>query len=761
MGTQSEGSDPRDLERIDGRFELLSEANALLLSTHEPEAVVRIIGERVLRHLGADVFFNYVLDPGAERLRLNACGGVDDRVAKMIERLELGQAICGCVARDGERIISDDVQNNGDPRADLVRRMGVRSYVCHPLRSGDRTIGTLSFGTKIKDAFAPDEIELMRTVATQVSIAMERERAQTELRRAAQEQETLRELAEVGASSMTEIEAAQRILDAVTARLGCGTGALLGLDRDEASLRPLASVGTGEDGLQRYVAALGGEGSALTVSAIASRTPRYVRDTEDRSIVESTRALGRDLGVRAAFAAPLVMRDTVIGTIALGWPEPRALDDRGLSFLESIASEAAIGLSNARLAESERERGRLRQSMLEIHAALLSSLDVDEALPRVMSELVSALHGIGGTINERVPGGWRMRAAEGTTSAILRPGKVFRDSDAPALMQILATRAPLIVEDVTKTETLNTRLVKRTGIRAYATYPLMLRGEVTGAVTIQFGDSHAFTEDELEYMRRVAFAVSLSEENSRLYKAEQALADRLQGALLALPDHVPGIEFARAYHSATEAARVGGDFYDVFELDKDRIGIVIGDVAGHGIDAAVLTSMVKHTIRAHANEAGKTPSRILELTNDVMYKATSTETFVTVFLALLDRRDGTFVYANAGHPAGAIAARGGEVRSLPATGPVLGAVSALPFGESASRLGEGELLFLYTDGLTEARTDGQLYGERRLFDLLSTSAGGSPTEVVSRAVEAAVAFANFQLRDDLAILAVRCTGLTR
>ncbi len=172
------------LSKSEKRFELLSEANALLLSSKDPESMIQIIAEKVMRYLNCDVFFNYIFDEVPDRLHLNAYGGISAEVAKEIEWLNEGEAICGCVALNGCRIISEDVQHNGDTRADLVRLMGIQAYSCQPLHIGEKTIGTISFGTRTKKSFTEDELALMSTVADQVSVAVERARAEEKLREA-------------------------------------------------------------------------------------------------------------------------------------------------------------------------------------------------------------------------------------------------------------------------------------------------------------------------------------------------------------------------------------------------------------------------------------------------------------------------------------------------------------------------------------------------------------------------------------------------
>jgi len=286
--------------------------------------------------------------------------------------------------------------------------------------------------------------------------------------------------------------------------------------------------------------------------------------------------------------------------------------------------------------------------------------------------------------------------------------------------------------------------------------PLVQRDNVVGLIMLDDpGDKRTFNEREIQLVGGIAAQAAVAFENARLFEAQRTIADRLQSALLVLPDSVPGIEFAHEYHSASVAARVGGDFYDLFELNEDHVGMVIGDVAGKGLDAAVLTSMVKNTIRAHANEEGKTPRQILRLTNDIVFKATPSESFVTVFFGILDRRDGRLVYANAGHTTAALLCSDGTASKLPATGPLLGGFANAVFDEAATCLGYDELLLLYTDGLTEARRNSEFYGEQRLFDLLASTTDRRASTLVRSVIEDVMSYSRNRLRDDLAMLGVQ------
>jgi PAS domain S-box-containing protein len=165
------------------RAELLASTTARLLSAEEPQRVVDDLCRDVMTHLGCHVFFNYLVEPAAGHLVLNAYAGIEPAEARRIEILDFGVAVCGCAAAQAERIVSEDVQHGGDERAELVRSHGVQAYAAHPLMARGEVLGTLSFGARDRTRFTEDELALMKTVADQVAIAIDRDRAELELRR--------------------------------------------------------------------------------------------------------------------------------------------------------------------------------------------------------------------------------------------------------------------------------------------------------------------------------------------------------------------------------------------------------------------------------------------------------------------------------------------------------------------------------------------------------------------------------------------------
>lgn len=251
-----------------------------------------------------------------------------------------------------------------------------------------------------------------------------------------------------------------------------------------------------------------------------------------------------------------------------------------------------------------------------------------------------------------------------------------------------------------------------------------------------------------------------SEETLRDSEAQQRyIADVLQETLLAVPRQVLGVVFGHLYQPATMAGRVGGDFYDVFALPGGNVGMMIGDVSGHGLEAAALTSVTKNTIKAFAVE-GQSPDKVLKNTNLVAIHTLQgsevpSRRFVTAFYGVLDPASGLLRYSSAGHPPAIIRRRSGQATMLERPSPVIGVFEDAQYEEGVEHLDPGDLLLLYTDGLTEARADSHFFGEQRLLDLLASDAQCEAVDLPTTLYAEIMHHCGGKLRDDLAIVAVQ------
>ncbi len=303
--------------------------------------------------------------------------------------------------------------------------------------------------------------------------------------------------------------------------------------------------------------------------------------------------------------------------------------------------------------------------------------------------------------------------------------------------------------------------------------PLMMKLGATSVLSVPIADADRgygvmtlcrqaregpFQIADLALAEELGTQVAVAIRVDRLFRRRSEVAEALQASLLprVLPD-VPGIELAAAYMGATEGLDVGGDFYDVYRIPGGW-GLAIGDVAGKGQEAAALTAAARYAIRVIAHWEPD-PVAVLTKANDVLLSEQSGGRFVTANTAHMawHGRSLHVSLGTAGHPGPAVIRSDGRVEMLGGGGLPLGLFPVARPGLEEIDLAQGDLLFLYTDGLTETRSPDMRYYEERLPDELVTLAGRSAAEVVAGVQARAEAFSAGEMREDLTVLALRVT----
>jgi serine phosphatase RsbU (regulator of sigma subunit) len=238
------------------------------------------------------------------------------------------------------------------------------------------------------------------------------------------------------------------------------------------------------------------------------------------------------------------------------------------------------------------------------------------------------------------------------------------------------------------------------------------------------------------------------------YERDLELAAQVQRRVLPKPLIVPGIELAAEMKTAR---LLGGDYYDFFPVSEDIVDVVIADVSGKGAAAALLMPSLAVALRLRAKEL-EGPAEVIKDIDDVVRQVTNPATFVTMFYARLDRASRTLHYASAGHnPPILLRQESGELLPLAESGPVLGILPNAQFFNTAVSLKKGDLLLLYTDGVTEQENEqGEEFSEARLQDVIRRNQEKSAAAIVTQITETVFTFAGTKEQaDDLTIVALK------
>ncbi|MFF4415721.1 PP2C family protein-serine/threonine phosphatase [Streptosporangium sp. NPDC001559] len=346
---------------------------------------------------------------------------------------------------------------------------------------------------------------------------------------------------------------------------------------------------------------------------------------------------------------------------------------------------------------------------------------------------------------------------------------------------VVAADEPLIVTDAAADPRVNDiSSITRMGIGAWAGYPIHAPdGQVLGTVCAVDTVPRAWNEQEIRTLATLARAVTgeiaLREAVRRMsvqmadlrttFRESQALARSLQDSLLppvlAAP---PGLDTAAAYLPAGHGALVLGDFYDLFAVGPSSWCAILGDVAGHGVQAAKVTALARYTVRADAPRHFSPAQVLAQLNSALIAQQIIDQQFLTVVCAIFrDQKNAegigvTGVLSTAGHPSALLRRADGQVEEVRSNGAILGVFPDAGLGSARFTLHPGDALLLYTDGVTEAhppRDAATMFGEERLTGLLADCHGLEAAQIVERISHTVLDFCHHDSADDIALLVLR------
>jgi serine phosphatase RsbU (regulator of sigma subunit) len=486
-----------------------------------------------------------------------------------------------------------------------------------------------------------------------------------------------------------------------------------------------------------------------------------------------------EAGIEAAVAVPLLVPNEVVGLLAVYPPAGRGLSPNERSLLAALAAQLAVSVQNARLHEQatelgteleqvlelERQAARQLRSFYEISRSFAQSLSLEATLEAVATAVVELLEVDAAVI--------RMPDARGET-LVPRALHVAEATLAAPLREVLSEPQPLNGLPRRSLRTGKALVLDAESAGRFAAHrmltpflekgstavvlPIATPNELLGTVELLSLDpARPITRETIDLGLSVAAQAALAIENARLYQHQKEFADTMQRSLLPHEEpSVEGIELGEVY-APSARLDVGGDLYDFLVLEDGRLAVVLGDVTGHGVDAAADMAMAKFVFRSLAREHPE-PARFLAAANDVVVGEIAPGKFITMLYLTVEPNTGKIACASAGHPRPRIVLPDGTVRPLEARGLALGIEPGQEYAEECASLPPGAAVVLYTDGVVEARRDGELYGSERLDRVLVDGRELPARELALAVLDDCRVFGGGDLADDCAIVVIRRTG---
>ncbi|GEM_PF-2623595 len=558
----------------------------------------------------------------------------------------------------------------------------------------------------------------------------------------------------------------QQVVEVIATFFKFDAVCLMTYDRGRNLAHVAASTGLDEDTRQSLVFR---SGDGPVGEAVSSHKPRIVQDAAANDSLSPK--LG-DMGVgRSAVCYPLVVTtefgESVVGILMALFkrvPPGRRQKDR-LRLFDVFAAQAALAVERVqkgmRMNESLSERdARIQQLDIvrEIGEAITSELELNALVDRLGTELKKVLNAQACSVLILDRDGERMKILGYNRPS--REHSVAEHVDAcdHTALDVATSGRPKVLNDIP-----NSCHCKYPGIIAAGegvhhvlSVPMSLWGKGTGAINVFRVNGEPWGDQEIRLLEMLSRFVASGVRNAQLYTREQNIAERLQADLMAPLEHdYPGLEVTAHYEAAWREASVGGDFFEVIDLGGGRYGVVIGDVAGKGLDAAVYMGMTKHMIRAYTADDPEPVALVTKL-NSALNTHTPTGKFVTLAYGLLDTNKGEFTYVNAGHELPFhYRNEDDKLVCLKSTGIAAGAVPEAQYTSETVPFKNGDILVFYTDGATDARGDEGLLNTEGVHEIVKRhikfNSRNLPLDIFNNIRN----YAGDRLQDDIIILCIK------
>lgn len=666
-----------------------------------------------------------VADVGNEAITL------DGAVARLLDMLAPAFADA-CVldatqAAGGDRRVAIRPRGAEQEVEEALGRGPATTRLVLPLRARGRTIGTLSTLLRASGrSYSPSDVAFAEVFAGRAAVVLD------------------------NAGLTSELDAAERQLGTV-------------LDELAEAVTVMDTSGRAVYANDAAVALLRLRDASELIDAPPGATmDRFEVYDEDGVPVELRRLPGFRALAGEQRPEPLLVRNVVKAT-----GEERWLLNKTTSITD--ASGRVVRVVNVIEDVTETKRSELAQRLLaEASDALAASLDYESTLQRVAEVAVPTLADWCG-VDVPGPDG----AAQPVALAHADPGKVALGRrlraaypvrlDEPDGMAAVLRGAPTFVQSEIPDEALvayardeqHLELLRAIGFAAVLVVPIVAGGQALGALTlVRSTPGRPFDDTDVQLAEELGRRAGTAVLNARVYTERSAIAATLQRGLLPpVLQAPPGFTIATHYEAAGSMNEVGGDFYDAFTT-PDGWMLVVGDVAGHGAEAAALTALARYTLRS-AGQLTRDPGRAAHQLNATLRDLPQLSLCTTVCAQL--RPDGSdarthLTFANCGHPQ-PLLLRDGRIEELGGVGPMAGAFDAGEWVCTDVELHADDVLVLYTDGVLDTVGASERFGHERL---LATLAAGPPhpDAVVSRVADALEAFREGPQRDDVAVVAL-------
>lgn len=504
-------------------------------------------------------------------------------------------------------------------------------------------------------------------------------------------------------------------------------------------------------------------GSGVVAAVAEYKEPVIVNDPDEVSDAE--KEIGRKAGVeiRTLLSVPLIGKGQMIGVIEAFNKKDGPFTEADLDILVGLANQIAVAIDNAHLYRAVRREALEKNLLYEVGMKLSGTLEMDELLKEIMNTLKKIIDYSAGGIflidpdkeeigsvyivgyGERLQKEPNLKLGQGLIGNVGRSGE------------------PVVVPDVSKDPRY---FDAHPGTKSEVVVPIKLNDKTIGVLNLESNEIGAYDNHAVALLSAFAAQAAISIERTRLHqkivqgrKIDEQLNITREIQRSFLPDTNPQIHRYDIAGTNIPSEQVGGDYYDFIPIVEGQTGIVVGDVSGKGIPAALIMASFRSSLLAEIRN-NYSIATICRKVNSLVYESVRAGNFVSAVYGVLDSKNHIFTFCNCGHNLPVHIKYNGEVDYLKEGGQVMGVSPDVQYEQRPAFINAGDIIVLYTDGVTEVfDSKGREFGMDRLIKVVKDNKNLPAFEILDKIVTTARAFASKEhLFDDLTAIVLKRTA---
>ncbi|MHB2019396.1 MAG: SpoIIE family protein phosphatase [Candidatus Xenobia bacterium] len=715
--------------------------------------VLQVGADQMTRVAEVDRCLVMLLDDGPQEFFTAACLGLSEDQQEFFGYYRMGMLELDLrfleSLQKGRLYVLSSAPADCPPLQKLFNLLPSSSALMVPLVVHETLVGLVWLDdSRIAHHFTTAQTRLVQALAIHLGTAIHRARLLDQMEDNLRQTRTLYEISTALSGTLSPARVHEMVIDKAFSLMGRVPCALLTQSENGGALQLNAQLELPEE--------LASEPLLMLVAAagLRSRKPSGGGLDDERRELEPVLEAMRVHLLESWLVVPLLTKRKVMGALVFFGPAgvPLVAD----ALMESFANQVAIAMDSSRLHNVVRNKVRELATLFEVGKAITSTLHLSQVLEAIAINVrkVTVCDAISIMLMDPVQNELAMTTIIGLGRH--HQGVRIKSGHGVAGLAVKTGR-PMICQDVPGDASSPLKFpasVRQDGMKTILSVPMRARGRVVGLLNIYLSTLYCHSQSEINLLTTLANQAAIAIDNARLYEEKNQVSTLMRAILIPQREFQhPSLEVGHKYLSSME---LSGDYYDMVSLKDGKVAFTVADVSGKGPKAATFAVRTKYIVRSYAL-AGYPPREILTRTNAIMEPETGTDMFISLFHCQVDPVRRILTYSSGGHEPPLFWIHQSRTAAvLDGGGLLLGVEAGWEYGEHEMQVDPGDLLILYTDGVTETRNDaGEQFGIGRIQEIIERFPSISCQTLANKIFSSVLKFSGKKLLDDFSLLVLR------